>query len=130
MSLQDLQINSMMSHLLQALEQGEEIGHYGRLVFAMVARHFTGEDELLEYLQKNPGFDQEQAKALVRQVEGRDYSPPRRERTLQWQAEQQFPNCPHPDDPDACNVYKDLKFADEVYEHIQSYQEKKTESQR
>jgi hypothetical protein len=127
-ALTDLNRNPMMAHLAQALDQGKDIGHYGRLVFAMVARHFTGEDELLSYLQKNPGFSQEEARALVAQVQGRDYNPPRRERILQWQAEQEFPICPNADDPDACNVYKDLKFPDEVYESIQSYQEKKAEA--
>ena len=29
----------MMAHLLDALESGTDVGHYGRLVFAMVARH-------------------------------------------------------------------------------------------
>ena len=95
----------------------------------MVARHFLTEEELGSALQKNPGFSEEDAKALIRQVQGRDYSPPRRERILQWQAEQEFPICPNADDPDACNVYKDLKFPDEVYEHIQTYQEKKIEAQ-
>jgi hypothetical protein len=29
-----------------------DIGHYGRLVFAMLARHFLTEDELLEQLSR------------------------------------------------------------------------------
>ena len=29
-----------MAHLLDSLNDGKDIGHYGRLVFAMVARHF------------------------------------------------------------------------------------------
>ena len=41
MALVDLRRNGMMSHLLDALEQGQSIGHYGRLVFAMVSRHFV-----------------------------------------------------------------------------------------
>jgi hypothetical protein len=118
----------MMAHLTQALEQGKDIGHYGRLVFAMVARHFADENELVEYLQKNPGFSAEEARALVAQVQGRDYNPPRRERILEWQSEQEFPICPDAEDPDSCNVYKDLKFPDEVYESIQSYQEKKADA--
>ena len=54
MGVEVLRKNGMMAHLLDALESGKDIGHYGRLVFAMVARHFLGEDELLSYLQKNP----------------------------------------------------------------------------
>lgn len=129
MAISDLNSNQMMAHLMQALEGGEDIGHYGRLVFAMVARHFVDEDELLTWLRKNPGFSDEEARALVTQVQGRDYNPPRRERILEWQAEQEFAICPNAEDPDACNVYKDLKFPDEVYESIQSYQEKKAEAQ-
>lgn len=129
MPVQDLTNNPMMNHLLKALEDGQDIGHYGRLLFAMVARHFMSKDELLTYLQKNPGFGQQEAQALLKQVEGRDYNPPRRERILEWQAQQEFLICPNSEDPDACNVYKDLKFPDDVYEHIQSYQQKKAEAQ-
>jgi hypothetical protein len=129
-SLSDMNKNRMMANLAQALEQGQDIGHYGRLVFAMVARHFLGEEELLAYLQKNPGFSEEEARALISQVQGRDYNPPRRERILEWQSQQEFRICPEADDPDSCNVYKDLKFPDEVYESIQSYQEKKAEAQQ
>ena len=48
MALQDLRRNGMMTHLLDALERGEDIGHYGRLVFAMVARHFSDADTLVD----------------------------------------------------------------------------------
>ena len=126
MAVEELRKNAMMSHLLDALERGEDIGHYGRLVFAMVARHFMAEDDLCRYLQKNPGVSEADARSLCRQVEGRDYNPPRRERIVEWQKQQSFPICADPDDPDACNVYKDLKFPDEVYEHIQQYYEQKS----
>ncbi|HYU24744.1 MAG TPA: hypothetical protein VEO74_06045 [Thermoanaerobaculia bacterium] len=126
MALEDLRRNSMMSHLLAALERGDDIGHYGRLVFAMVARHFLDEDELRRWLQKN--ISEDEARSLCHQVEGRDYNPPRRERILEWQSQQSFPICPDAGDPDACNVYKDLKFPDHVYEHIEEYHEKKAEA--
>ena len=84
----------MMSHLTAALDRGEDIGHYGRLVFAMVARHFLDEPELVSYLARNPGFDEVQARALVKQVQGRDYNPPKREKIMQFQREQAFPICP------------------------------------
>jgi hypothetical protein len=122
---EDLRKNGMMAHLLDALAAGQDIGHYGRLVFAMVARHFMDEQELLACLQKNPDFSDEEARALYHQVQGRDYNPPRRERILEWQKEQDFPICPNPDDPDACNVYKDLEFPDNVYQHITDYHEQK-----
>ena len=128
MSVQELRKNDMMAHLLDALDQGKDIGHYGRLVFAMVARHFLSEKEMIGYLQKDRDFSEEDARALYRQVQGRDYNPPRRERILEWQKEQDFPICPNPDDPDACNVYRDLKFPDEIYENISGYHEQKAEA--
>jgi hypothetical protein len=126
MALDDLRRNAMMSHLLDALDRGDDVGHYGRLVFAMVARHFLDPDELCACLQKNVSEDE--ARSLCHQVEGRDYNPPRRERILEWQSQQAFPICPNADDPDACNVYKDLRFPEHVYEHIEEYHEKKAEA--
>jgi len=114
-----------MSHLLEALDKGEDIGHYGRLTFAMVAHHFLDKEELAEWLSKDGDTDESEARALVQQVEERDYNPPRRERILEWQDQQEFPICPNPDDPDACNVYRELDFPDEVFENIQDYREDK-----
>jgi len=71
----------MMSHLLDALEKGEDIGHYGRLTFAMVAHHFLDKAELIKW--------------------------------------------PNPDDPDSCNVYRELDLPDEIFENIQDYREGK-----
>ncbi|HIK14083.1 MAG TPA: hypothetical protein IGS53_02090 [Leptolyngbyaceae cyanobacterium M33_DOE_097] len=123
--LKELEKSEMMTHLLNALNDRKDIGHYGRLTFAMVARHFLSEDELMTYLQKDPDFSESEAKALVLQVQGKDYNPPRRERILEWQKQQDFPICPNGDDPDACNVYRDLQFPDHVYEHISEYYEAK-----
>ncbi len=128
MPVEDLRQSPMMAHMLDALDNGEDIGHYGRLVFAMIARHFLPEEELCAWLQKNPGFSEHEAKVLCKQVEGRDYNPPRRERLLEWQKEQDFPIIPNPDDPDSGNLYRDLQFPDHVYEHIQEYREQKAES--
>ena len=126
--MEELQKNGMMAHLIASLEAGKDIGHYGRLVFAMVARHFLSQEELVAMLTKDSDFSESQANLLVRQVEGKDYNPPKRERVLAWQKEQEFPICPNPEDPDSCNVYKDLNFPDHVYEHIQDYVEQKAES--
>ena len=125
MAFEELRKSDMMAHLLDALDAGKDIGHYGRLVFAMVGRHFMGEDELVSYLQKDRDFTDEEARALYQQVQGRDYNPPRRERVLEWQAQQEFPICPNPDDPDGCNVYRDLQFPEDVYENISGYYEAK-----
>ena len=125
MAVEELRKNDMMAHLLDALDQKKDIGHYGRLVFAMVARHFLSEDELIGYLTKDSDFSETEARSLYQQVQGKDYNPPKRERVLQWQEQQDFPICPNADDPDSCNVYKDLQFPDHVYEHISEYYQHK-----
>jgi hypothetical protein len=54
-----LRKDSMMAHLLDSLEAGKDIGHYGRLVFAMVARHFLPEDEVVGWLTRDKDFSEE-----------------------------------------------------------------------
>ena len=125
MSVEDLRQSTMMNHLLEALDRGEGIGHFGRLTFAMIARYFVDNDELVRLLAQDASIDENEAGALVQQVEEKGYNPPRRDRILEWQKEQDFQICPNPDDPDACNVYNDLTFPDEVYEDIQQYREEK-----
>ena len=75
--------------------------------------------------QRSGDTDESEARALVQQVEERGYNPPRRERILEWQGQQEFPICPNPDDPDACNVYRELDLPDEIFENIQDYREDK-----
>jgi hypothetical protein len=117
----DLRDSPMMAHLLDALEKGTDIGHYGRLVFAMVARHFLPENEMVRLLGSQPGHHEDEARALLRQVEAKDYNPPKRERILAWQAQQDFPICPTPDDPTSCNVYSELRFPDTIYDNITDF---------
>lgn len=128
MSVEELRKSPMMAHLLDALDAGQDIGHYGKLTFAMIARHFMQENELITYLQKSPDCNETEAKALFQQVQGKDYNPPKRDRILEWQQQQEFPICPDANDPDACNVYKELEFPEHVYEHISSYYEQKAEA--
>jgi DNA primase large subunit len=125
MPVEDLRQSPMMNHLLDALNNGEDIGHYGRLVFAMIGRHFVSSDELVEWLTKDRDAEEGDIRAMVQQVEEKGYSPPRREKILQWQEQQDFDICPNPDDPDACNVYNELTFPDELYEDIQEYREER-----
>ena len=125
MPVEDLRQSPMMNHMLEALERGEDIGHYGRLTFVMVARNFVDNDELVELLSQDHDADEQEIRAMVQQVEEKGYSPPRREKILEWQREQDFQICPNPDDPDACNVYQELTFPDGVYEDIQEYREEK-----
>jgi hypothetical protein len=126
MTLNDVRNSEMMAHLLDALEAGQDIGHYGRLVVAMVGHHFLDDDELTALLAQDKDFDEEEARALVLQVRERDYNPPRRERILEWQSQQDFPICPNPEDPRACNVYRELSFPDGVYDDIQEFYEART----
>ncbi len=125
---QELRKDSMMAHLLDSLEAGKDIGHYGRLVFAMVARHFLPHEEVLAWMMKDKDVDEEKATLMLRQVEGRDYNPPRRDKILEYQSKQDFPIIPNVDDPDSGNLYRNLKFPDEIYDHIGHYQEAKLES--
>ena len=70
MALNDLKANHMMAHLTEALDKKQDIGHFGRLVYTIVARHFLSEDELVAQLAKDKDFDDEQARGLVQQVQG------------------------------------------------------------
>src|SRR5262245_47163860 len=117
----DLRDSPMMAHLLDALQAGQDIGHFGRLTFAMVARHFMDEDDLVRLLGDQPDHGEDEARALLRQGEAKACNPPKRDRVVAWQAQQDYPICPSPDDPDACNVYRELRFPDSVYDHINEY---------
>ena len=121
MPTDDLRSSEMMAHLMDALDADQDIGHFGRLVFAIVARYFMSREMVIDWLMKNPDFSHDDAAALMHQVEAHDYSPPTRRRVLEWQKLQDFRICPTPRDPDACNVYRDLVFPDEVYERIEEY---------
>lgn len=121
MAIEDLKSSSMMCHLIEALERGESVGHYGRLVFAMVARHFADEEEVVSMLEKDPECDAGEARSLLRQVNARNYNPPHRDRILEWMERQEFPICPDAGDPRACNVYRDLKFPRDIYDRIEQF---------
>jgi DNA primase large subunit len=121
MSVEDLKKSKMMNHMLEALESGEDIGHYGRLTFAMIARHFVDNDELVQLLTKDHDADEQEVRAMVQQVEEKRYNPPNRDKILEWQSKQDFQICPNPDNPDACNVYGELDIPQGVLEDIQEY---------
>lgn len=128
MALKDLRQSPTMARLLDALDDGQDIGHYGRLVFAIVARHFLKESEIVAYLAKDRDFSEDEARSLYHQVASRDYNPPRRERLLEWQAQQDFKLVPNADDPDAGNLYRELTFPDGVYDDISEYHEQQAEA--
>lgn len=118
----------MMTRLIETMDAGEDVGHYGRLVFVMVARFFLSDDEMLALLRKQPDFDDKEASVMIAQVKERGYNPPKRERILQWQDHQDFKICPEPEDPNGCNVYRDLQFPDEIYDNIEDFWEEKVEA--
>ena len=117
--------SAMMSHLIDALDRGQDIGHYGRLVFVMVGQHFLSEDELKSELMKDKDCDEQKAQAIIKQVEAKSYSPPKRERIIEWMNQQDFPICENAEDQGSCNIYNEIQFPPEVYEKISSYYESK-----
>lgn len=121
MAVEELRQNPMMARLLDAMDEGQDVGHYGRLTFAMVARHFLSEDEMMAQLTKDPDCGEEKARLLLKQVDAKDYNPPKPDRILQWMKEQDFAICDTSEGVESCNVYKTLKFPPEVYEKIASY---------
>ena len=125
MPVDDLKQSQMMNHMLEALENGEDIGHYGRLTFAMVGVYFANDDELVQVMTQDEDADEREVQAMIQQVREKGYNPPNREKILEWQQTQDFQICPDPDDPDACNVYSELNIPQEVLEDIQEYREEK-----
>jgi DNA primase large subunit len=128
MPVEDLKQSQMMNHMVEALENGEDIGHYGRLTFAMVGVYFANDDELVQVMSKDEDADEREVRAMVQQVREKGYNPPNREKILEWQSKQDVQICPNPDDPDACNVYTELDIPQGVLEDIQEYQEKRQTS--
>jgi len=126
----NMEDSPMMANLLQALKKGTDVGHYGRLTFVMVARHFMDEDEMVKLLAKQPDQDEASVRAMISQVQARDYNPPKRERILEWQSQQDFQICPDSDDPNACNVYSELQFPDGIYSNIEEYYEEQAHSSK
>jgi hypothetical protein len=123
MAVEELRKSPMMSHLLDSMDRGEDIGHYGRLVFVMVGRHFLSHDELVEHLTKDKDCDKAKAETLIKQVEARGYNPPKPDRIMDWMNKQDFAIC-DANEAESCNVYKSLEFPHEVYEKIASYYER------
>jgi hypothetical protein len=130
MALADLRRSPMMAHLLDALADGKDIGHYGRLTVAIVGSYFLDQDELVHILLQGRGLDEGEAQALVQQVAAHRYNPPSRAQIQEWQQYQDFPICPASNDPDACNVYHALRFPEAVYEDIEAYRTQQADAQQ
>jgi hypothetical protein len=129
MPLEDLRQSPTMVNLLDALDRGEDIGHRGRFTFAAVAARFLPKEEVVAWLEKGSGGGEHEAKALVQQVTERGYNPPSRQRLLDYNKEQAFQICPTPDDPDTCNLYRELTMPEEVIEDIEEYREQQFEAE-
>jgi hypothetical protein len=112
-----------VAHWLSALEAGQDIGHFGRLAFVIVAQHFLADSEILSLLAGQPKCDQARAAKLLDRVREHGYAPPSRLRLVQWQARQRFPLLPDPADPAAGNLYRELEFPDTVYGQIEEFWE-------
>jgi len=84
---------------------------------------------MVKLLSKQPDHNETEARALIQSVKAHDYNPPKRERILQWQAQQDFPICPTPDEPGTCNVYNELRFPPDIYENINEFWEERAESE-
>ena len=126
MAIEDLKKDNMMNHLLASLEKGEDIGHYGKTRVHDGGAPFSDQDEVVEWLRKDPDCDEQKARGLLQQVQSRNYNPPRRERILEWMRKQQFPICPDAEDPDQCNLYRNFEFPGQISEN--QYHEQKQES--
>ena len=117
-----------MARLIDAMEKGEDVGHYGHFTFVTVARHFIDEDAVTKLLLKQPEMDEAKARALIEHVKERGYNPPRRERILEHQGKGGFQIIADPKDPDSGNLYRELQFPEAVYEDINEYYEEKAEA--
>jgi hypothetical protein len=113
-----------MEHLTRALEEGTDIGDFGRLTFVMAGRHFMSQQELVNLLSRQPGIGEKQAWGLVNQVVEHDYSPPTREQLREWQSYQSFPIWPETVGLEACNLYAELKFPRYIFERVEPLLEK------
>ena len=125
MALADLRQSPMMAHLLDAQAQGKDIGHYGRLTVAIVGHYFLDRDELVASSCRGVGSTRGRPRRSCSRSPSTTTTRPSREQILEWQQHQDFPLCPTPDDPDACNLYRDLRFPEAVYEDIEAYREQR-----
>jgi hypothetical protein len=92
MAVEDLRQSPMMGHMLDALENGEDIGHYGRLDFAMIGRHFLDNDELVGLLTQDYDVNEQEIKALVQQVQERATARPGGRRSWSTRASRTSPS--------------------------------------
>lgn len=56
------------------------------MAFAVIGRHFVSNDELVGLLTKDHDADEAAVRSMVQQVEEKGYSPPGREKILDFQS--------------------------------------------
>lgn len=117
-----------MKRMLDAMEAGEDIGHFGQFTFATVARHFLQEVDTVRLLAAQPNMDERKAAALLEHVTERGYNPPQRERILVQQTHNGFQLIPDPENPDSGNLYQEITFPDTIYDDISNYYRERAES--
>lgn len=113
-----LKSNRFMAHLVGSLEMGQDIGPYGRKVFATVAQYLLPPDDVLMLLRRNVG-DQE-ARDVMKSVEGEP--PPRRGKIVEYTKRQKFPLLPSNHDAHLDDLYAGLTFPPDVQARIPKFE--------
>jgi hypothetical protein len=117
---EDLRESPMMASLWDDLKIGVDVGHFGRLLFCIVARHFMQEDEIIKLLSNGDNMVPEDAQAMLLNVNERNYNPPRPAVIRKWQERQGYKIIPveHQHDLAYGNLYSELRFPREIYEQV------------
>lgn len=115
---EDLRKSPMMAKLWDDLQNKVDIGHFGRLVFTIIARHYLSEDELIRLLANN--LEVEDAQVLLLEVNERNYNPPRPSVIRKWQLRQAYRIIPPDQEHNLAwgNVYAELKLPQEIYDQV------------
>jgi hypothetical protein len=65
MPVKDLQQSPITNNMLEALTRGENIGHYSRLTFIMIAPHVVDNEELVGLLTQDQDVDEGDIRAMA-----------------------------------------------------------------
>ncbi len=118
---EDMRRSQMMARLWDDLEKGVDVGHFGRLLFTMVARHYMNETQVITLLSRN--IPVEDAQAMLLLVNSRNYNPPKPNKIRKWQEKQDYKIIPPEKAHDLAwgNVYKELRLPMEIYSQVQDF---------
>ena len=141
-SLDDLKRNPMMRRIIQTMESGQDVGHYGRFIFTVVASYFIGEKEITDLLKRQPEIeDSEEALGFYLQVASARYVMPTSARIRAWDKSEEQKNFPLiiQGDRNSGNLYREIPLPQQALVSVRSYwreaavayrsQEKKTPRQ-